>query len=117
MSARVPSKTVVGVFAAARLHAGPAAAEDAPRTVLGGRTSANAFLWEKGVMTELPGLRGSQAAAVGISARGQIVGVAETADGEFRAVMWEEGAITDLGSLGGGNGAAYSVNARGTACG
>lgn len=79
--------------------------------------SSSAFVWHKGVMTRLPGLGGDHAAAAGINNRGQIVGQAQTVNGELHAAMWDHGAIMDLGTLGGPYGVAYTINAQGVACG
>lgn len=60
----------------------------------------HAFVWEDGVMTELPTFGGANAFATGINNRGQAVGWAETAEADptcnpevrvrgFKAALWE----------------------------
>lgn len=61
---------------------------------------------------------GRYSAAMGVNDDGRIVGVAENAQGQQRAVMWEsDGVIELLPTLGGASGVAYSVNAKGNIVG
>ena len=63
-----------------------------------------AFAWEKGVMTALPTLGGTNATAAGINNRGQIVGVAETPNSDpcsfaflqVEAAVWQNGKVEAL---------------------
>jgi probable HAF family extracellular repeat protein len=60
---------------------------------------SHAFIWQKGVMSELPRLSGdSEAEANSINNRGQVVGESWT-DGSIRAVTWVGGRVTDLNTL------------------
>ena len=63
----------------------------------------------------LPG--GTYSGALGINAKGDIVGLAGTAAGEEHAVLWRDGTLTDLGTLGGTFSQAYAVNAAGRVVG
>ena len=62
--------------------------------------ASHAFLWEKGVMTDLGTLTGvGNSAAQGINNRGQVVGWSNTATDAGHAVLWEKGHMIDLGAL------------------
>ncbi len=50
--------------------------------------SSRAFIWQNGVMTELPSLGGTYTQAVAINANGDVVGVSTTSDGTEHAVRW-----------------------------
>lgn len=63
--------------------------------------SNRAFLWINGVMSQLPGLGGSNAAGVGINASDQIAGWATDDALKSHAVRWVKGVGTDLGALAG----------------
>jgi len=49
----------------------------------------HAFMWKKGVMTDLGTLGGSSSYATGINDKGQVVGGAKTASGKNHAVLWD----------------------------
>ena len=87
---------------------------------LPGDTANHAFLWQKGVMTDLgtlPGdfLSGPQA----INDKGAVVGLSIDSDFNLRAFLWQNGVMTDLNSLVGSNPAklklqlAEGINSRG----
>ncbi len=68
-----------------------------------------AFLWDRGVVTELSTLGGDSAVANSINRFGQISGLAENAAGELHAVTWSNGVVRDLG---GGGGASFNNASR-----
>ena len=76
----------------------------------------HAFLWEKGVMTELgpDGDPTGRFSPSGINAAGQVVGDSGRVG---RAVLVAKGVTTDLGTLGGNIGAASAINPAGQIAG
>ena len=68
-------------------------------------------------IVDLGTLGGSRSSAYGINNRGQVVGVAETADGDLHAFLWNSGTMADLGTLGGRTSYAYRIDESGTAVG
>ena len=70
-----------------------------------------AFLWDRGVVTELETLGGGNAAAASINSFGQIAGLAATSGGVSHAVTWTNGVIKDLGGGGGGSAGFNVANA------
>ncbi len=79
--------------------------------------STHAFLWEKGVMTDMGTLGGDFSEATAISDATAVAGNSATADGYIRAFVWKNGVMTDLGALPGGSSAATAINARGQVAG
>jgi probable HAF family extracellular repeat protein len=55
-----------------------------------------AFLWRAGSMMDLGSLGGAITFVTGVNERGQIVGLSQTASGEFHPYLWENGTMTDL---------------------
>jgi probable HAF family extracellular repeat protein len=75
----------------------------------------HAFLWEKGVMTDL-GIDEPELQVSGINEQGQVVGGFEYEDlpgSPAYAFLWQDGELTDLGTLGGIRSSAYAINQRG----
>jgi probable HAF family extracellular repeat protein len=95
--------------------------------------SQHAVLWRLGAITDLgnPGLGGPNSAAYGINRRGQVSGLAETADSDpngedfcgfgthlvCRPFVWDNGIMSSLQTLGGNNGEAGLINHRGEIAG
>jgi probable HAF family extracellular repeat protein len=73
----------------------------------------HAFLWDRGVMTDLGTLGGDYSQGVGVNDRGQVVGVSVTAGGQRHAFFWKKGVMTDLGTVGNRSSDALDINARG----
>ena len=65
------------------------------------------FVWEKGILTGLGALPGSQGSLlkgdfkISINNKGQVAGTFRTVAGELHAFLWQKGVMTDLGTLGG----------------
>jgi probable HAF family extracellular repeat protein len=139
VSTRPSSKALVGIFVAALLYAGPAAAQHSSITDLGDlgggasiATSINArgqvagtslrdsttergFIWQDGMMTEIGSLGGTHSVAYAINDRGQVVGGSNRAqDASIGAFVWHKGVMTDLG---GANSFALGINDRGQVVG
>jgi probable HAF family extracellular repeat protein len=67
---------------------------------LAGDTTAHAFLWRDGVMTDLGTLSGDVFSfASGMNNMGQVVGQSCDQMGNCRAFLWENGVMTDLNTL------------------
>ena len=102
-------------------------------STLNGDTAVHAFLWRKGVMTDLGTLAPTdtlpQSFAVSINDSDEVVGYSETSIPDVEdfcrtgnslvclPVLWRSGAITALPTLGGTNGKAGSINNRGQVAG
>jgi probable HAF family extracellular repeat protein len=79
----------------------------------------HAFVWDKGVLTDLGTLTGNQGASVAtaINPAGDVVGSSSTLNGERHAALWSKGVITDLGTLGGTRSDATGINPAGQVVG
>jgi probable HAF family extracellular repeat protein len=81
----------------------------------------HAFLWHKGVMTDLGTLGGNLSAAFGINPGGAIVGVSfilrDNPANASHAFRWKDGVMTDLGTLGGRESVALDINPAGQVVG
>lgn len=64
-------------------------------------------------VSDLGMLGGTDGMAFGINGHEQIVGVAQTAMGDYHGFMFDGGRMIDLGTLGGSNSSAYAVNDHG----
>ncbi len=96
-----------------------------------GDSAAHAFLWRRGVMTDLGTLAGADplpfSAAFSINDHDEAVGLSETSTPDplntcgdslvCLPVLWRDGAITALPTLGGLDGQASAINNRGQAVG
>jgi probable HAF family extracellular repeat protein len=82
---------------------------------------SHAFLWHKGVMTDLGTLGGNFSAALAINARGEVVGqsftLRENPANAAHAFLWKGGVMTDLGTLGGRESVAWDINPAGQVVG
>jgi probable HAF family extracellular repeat protein len=67
---------------------------------LSGDQFQHAFLWQKGVMSDLGTLPGDViSVGCGINNRGQVTGVSIDPSGNPRAYLWQNGVMTDLNNL------------------
>ena len=79
----------------------------------------DAFLYEKGKMTDIPnGFGGTQVNPLGANNRGQLIGNASFADEQTsHPFLWSKGEFIDLGTFGGTFGDAVSINDAGAITG
>jgi len=81
---------------------------------LSGDNYQHAFLWQKGVMSDLGTLPGDVVSVgCGINNRGQVAGVSQDANGNDRAYLWQNGVMTDLNTLIPPNSPLYLMHAFG----
>ncbi len=87
----------------------------------------HAFLWRKGLMTDLGSFGGRVSQAISVNERGEVVGFSQTSatdpsgedfcdSGDFLICLpflWQDGVMTPLPTLGGNNGTAAGINNRG----
>ena len=71
-----------------------------PGACLTGEPGCHAFLWERGILTDLGTLGGTFSVPLWLNNAGETVGGATTAgDQAFHATLWTQGQIKDLGTL------------------
>lgn len=74
----------------------------------------HAFLWQRGVMTDLGTLGGTYSEAYGISPQLCVTGVSKTSSGAPHAFVWNmRVGMLDLGTLGGAFSGAFAINNAG----
>lgn len=71
------------------------------------------LLWQHGTLTDLGDLGGPLTIGRDINDAGQVVGWAQTGDGEYHPFLWEGGVMTDLSAYTSDFGAAVAINEAG----
>jgi probable HAF family extracellular repeat protein len=83
-----------------------------------GKLLSHATLWkEDGRIIDLGTLGGRLSISRAINSSGQIVGSADTADGQSHGFLWEDGTMKDLGTLGGDQSDALFITDEGIVLG
>jgi probable HAF family extracellular repeat protein len=77
----------------------------------------HAFLWDRGMLSDLGTLGGAESVAYAINSLGQVAGVAASPTNLDRAFLWDQGVMTDLGTLGGLRSFALGINDAGQVVG
>lgn len=80
-------------------------------------TTARAFLWRAGTMTDLGTLGGASSWANAVNELGWVAGSSTTSAGLRHACLWKDGVIIDLGTFGGSTSEAFGINAAGQVVG
>lgn len=76
------------------------------------------FVWQNGVITELPTMGWTNLMLLAINARGQVLGGGTSPDNTgYHALVWDNGVMIDLGTLGGSESQAYAINDLGQVVG
>lgn len=78
---------------------------------------SQAISQESYTLQVMPSLGGTESLALGLNDFGDVVGEAELANGDKRAVIWSGGQIQDLGTFGGAASIAYDINNSGRVVG
>jgi probable HAF family extracellular repeat protein len=69
------------------------------------------FLWDRGKMTDLGSLGGTNGYPLSLNNRGQVIGQSNLkGDQTFHPFLWDRGVLTDLGTFGGDFGSANWMN-------
>lgn len=69
------------------------------------------FVYQNGRVIDIGHLGGAYSFGFGISAKGDVTGVSERADGQRHAFVYSAGRLSDLGTLGGTTSFGYAINA------
>lgn len=84
----------------------------------GDLATSQAALFTPGVgITDLGNLDGLFSVGLGLNNAGQVVGMAQRADGLVHGFVWSGGPLQDIGTLGGSNSTAMAINASGQIAG
>ena len=75
------------------------------------------FFYSNGKMTDIGTLDGEFSNALDLNDSGQVVGIADTGNGELRGFFWQNGKMTRIGTLGGKFSTANGINNKGEVVG